>query len=262
MSLFVCNTGIEIERGKIMKNRVAYKGSVLALSSVLVFSGLGGVSANESDGISQNVEQVNLNVSQEAEVAYEENFDQYINSLENYVQKNLDGTISLKEGYEILNIPSDVIDGVTAWMGYLNEEVAKGTIVIQNDLSIAYTTLPTTSIQKNYQSFATASASTGINGFSSYWWGYKLYLNNTNTKRLANSMYSGASGAALAVVVSGMVPTAPSLLVKGVAGALAVGGTVAGREITNINKGKGVYIRFTGRVGVGPGPVFTGVIAQ
>ncbi|TCI33827.1 hypothetical protein EVJ29_13130 [Exiguobacterium sp. SH4S7] len=245
-----------------MKDRFVYKSSVLALSSVLVFSGLGGVSANESQGTNPSVKQGSLDVSQEGAVAQDENFDQYINSLEGFVQKNLDGTIRLKEGYEALNVPSDVIEGVTAWMSYLNDEVAKGTILIQDDLSVTYTSPPSLSLQQNYKSFATASASTGVNGFSSYWWGYKLYLNNTNTKRLANSMYSGASGAALAVAVSGMVPTAPSLLVKGIAGALAVGGTVAGREINNINKGKGVYIRFTGRVGVGPGPIFTGVIAQ
>lgn len=241
-----------------MKNRLMYKGSVLALSSVMVFSGLGGVSANESESI----EDLSTNISQETEAVESTNFDEYINSLENFVQKNPDGTISLKEGYEVLNVPSDVIDGITAWMSYLNEEVSKGTIVIQDDLSVIYTTLPTPSIQKNYQSFATASSKTGINGFYSYWWGYKLYLNNTNTKRLVDSLYSGASGAALAVVVSGMIPTAPSLLVKGIAGAISVGGVVAGRQISNINNGKGVYIRFTGRVGIGPGPVFTGVIAQ
>ena len=129
-----------------MKNRLMFKGSVLALSSVMVFSGLGGVSANESERISQGVEQASLNVSQEVAVVQDEQFEQYINSLEGFVQKNPDGTISLKKGYETLNIPTGVINDITAWMSYLNEEVVKGSITIQDDLSVTYTVTPSLSI--------------------------------------------------------------------------------------------------------------------
>jgi len=247
-----------------MKKNFVFKASVLTLSSAVVLSGLGGYSAYASENDNKQQETVSLNNSQEIDGIQDEKFDQYIQSLESFVQKNFDGTIGLNEDYKTLNIPANVISDIEAWMNYLNSEVTKGDVKINDDLSVVYTSAtPNISKQNTYQVFATAAKSTGKNGFHSYWWGYKIYLNNKNTKRLVEAIYSGAAGAGLAAIVSGAIPTAPNQIVKALASVLALAGGVAGRQISNINKGKGVYLRFTGKLGpAGIASVFTGVYAQ
>lgn len=239
------------------------KSSAIALSSMMVFSGLGGISAHASERINPNVAQENLNNSEEITIVQDEKFDQYVESLEKFVQKNSNGTISLNENYKTLNIPVDVINGINEWMDYLNQEVVKGTVTIQDDLSVSYTT-PNISQQKNYQSFATvAAASKGKNAFRSYWWGYKVYLNNKNTKLLVDSIYNGATGAGLAAVFSSAIPGVGNIVIKGVAAGIAAVGGAAGRQISGANNGKGVYLRFTGKLGpAGVLTVYTGAFAQ
>lgn len=102
-------------------------------------------------------------------------------------------------------------------------------------------------------------ASKGKNGIKTYWWGYKLYMNNNLTNTTAQALTAGA-GAGTLVAIWAPWFSAPTALLKAIGAtvALVFGGAAA--MFYKTNKGKGVYLRFTG---VRPAAVvYTGMFAQ
>ncbi len=100
--------------------------------------------------------------------------------------------------------------------------------------------------------------SAGRNGIVSYWWGYRVYLNNN----LTNTTYQIlAGGAGASAIVGAWAPfmTAPTLLIRAVATTFVItlGGSAA--MIRDTNNGSGIYLRFTG---LEPYIVYTGMFPQ
>lgn len=103
-----------------------------------------------------------------------------------------------------------------------------------------------------------AMSSAGRNGVAVHWWGYKLYLNDNLTNTTAQALVAGAGGAGIVAIWSPWIP--PTAVVKAVAAtvALVLGGSSA--MFYKTNKGKGVYLRFTGILPANV--IYTGMFAQ
>jgi DNA-directed RNA polymerase beta' subunit len=186
----------------------------------------------------------------------EYDFEVYAKKLEKFVKQKKDGTIYLKDNYKNkVDVPEEVVNGINSWMDILNNEVLSGTVTIDKNLEIHYTDEKNNMLQESQ--FQTLSSS-GINDFRVYWWGYKLYLDNANTKKLVDALYNAAGGATLATIISSAISTPGNPLIKALAGILALSGAALARATQNANKGKGVYYRFNG---IAP-TLFTGVFSQ
>lgn len=91
------------------------------------------------------------------------------------------------------------------------------------------------------------AASKGRNAITTHWWGYKVYLNDNLTSTTAQALAAGG-GAATLVGIWAPWFSIPTAVLKAVAAsaALVLGGSAT--ILLTQNKGKGVYLRFTGIV--------------
>lgn len=161
-------------------------------------------------------------------------FDYTVSELKKYVVISSDNTLKLDENYKNENLKEEYVQYIETWISELNDMIKSGEVKVDSNLNVTYTD------DSNLMTFS----SSGQNGIKLYWWGFKLYMNNSLSKKVVSALAAGATAAEITELISDFIPTPPTRLAGAILKAskwlLASGAGV----IAYKNKGKGVYIRF------------------
>lgn len=220
------------------------KGFIMFLSALLVLSslGIGGNYANASTDSpdSNKLSQKTIDLVDEF-VSFEDN---------KFVIEDTEAVIS-KIGVEEFSKVKVEIDDKNRVLSEVTDEEFNDMSVLDN--SIVF------SDQKVDEYSISLLASGGKNGIQIHWWGYKLYLNDNLTTTTAQAL---AGGAGVSTIVGLWAPliSAPTAVVKALAGTVAIVFGGASAMFFRTNKGKGVYLRFTGILPANV--IYTGMFAQ
>lgn len=188
----------------------------------------------------------------------------YVSELQPYVSINGDGTISL-DPIHLTNeeTPEDVLAEITAWMNLVNEDVIAGKAYVAEDLTVHWYDTPEDIVAREEATASTGSIETfaydGVNKISTYWWGYKVYLDHELGNKTSLYLYGGAAFTAAVNSWIVKMPYAPVWIVKGILGSMVAAYSFLATTIRVQDKGYGVYIRFTGKL---PYIAYTGTYSQ
>lgn len=186
--------------------------------------------------------------------------DDDIKLLQSYLTLTSKGNIVLSAPKNIINkIGQSDYNILLAGVAQTNEMIDKGYLKCDSNFNISVTQeylnsdsqlkSNGNSVYLNSQGTLAATAASGINAIVWYWWGFKLYLDSTNSNKVA-------AGLSVATAVAVLIPD-PTLS-KAVALAL---GVVAGLYAYANAAGRGTYARFNYAPPVTP-LLFTGVFSQ
>lgn len=118
-----------------------------------------------------------------------------IKLLEKYVVRQKNGTFKLDLPKNIQkNIDTDILNNITASMGFVNSLIEKGKLKSTDSLTVYDPSVKNYSIQGN------------VNQIVWKWYGYDLYLDNTNTNKILADLAAGASADTILAAITGMVP--------------------------------------------------------
>lgn len=215
-----------------------FKGFFLFLSVLLVFSSFaaGGNYASASNAPSDP------NVLNQKTIDLVDSFIVFKDN--NFVIEDVEVLINKIGEEEFAKVNAEIADK-NAMLSELTTEELDGISVIGNHIEF---------LDQNVSARAG-----GRNALEIHWWGYKLFLNDNLTNTTAQALAGGAGTAAIVAIWAPWF-TAPTAVVKAVAATVGVvlGGSSA--MFYKTNKGKGVYLRFTGIL---PATVvYTGMFAQ
>ncbi|MGL5717080.1 MAG: hypothetical protein ACRCX2_28950 [Paraclostridium sp.] len=209
---------------KTFKKRIAFLCLTTTISSTLIFPSFASSTESKNTLIEPSI---TINSFSNYEFTKEE-----ILQLEPYVNIDESGKFKLNSQDALINgIDSNLLDGQQKYFDYLNTEVNKGNIHVNEDLTIE----GMTEIQKQYeQSIMEHRCSAGRNtSMATHWWGVSRYTCDHNTKTLAKDFQTAGT-------VSGVIlKWFPGF------GAIPAIGTAAylklvGARITANNHGRGV----------------------
>lgn len=246
------------------------------LSSVLLFSGIGPTvsyahandneSAHEKHQLKMSEKELKkLTKKTDKEVSPDmREIETYASALQPYVSINGDGTISLDPiHFTNEETPENVLAEITAWMNFVNEDVIAGKAYVAEDLTVHWNETSEDIVAREDAAASVGSIETfaydGTNGISSYWWGYRVYLDHDLSQK--TTLFLAGTAGFVATVNSWIskMPNAPVWLIKGVLGTMAATYGFVATSIRLQDKGYGVYLRFTGKL---PYLVYTGTYAQ
>lgn len=106
---------------------------------------------------------------------------------------------------------------------------------------------------------AAARKTSGVTRLRTYWWGYRLYLSDNVANTTAQFLAGGAGTSAIVGLWAPLL-SVPTAIIRALAGTFAIVLGGSSGIIYKTNKGKGIYLRFTGRYPVGT--YYTGMFAQ
>jgi len=218
------------------KNKLR-KGTIAIVSGAMLLSGF---ATTASAAVNNSDKNSNANYSEiNTESQTTDSMNEQINVVENYIDLNSDGTISLAN-----DVPESVkdkyqLDKLSERFDQLNERVKSGEIVINKDLSITEKQ-PSNNLNSQV-TMAAASYSAQVEKHKEYWWGQKNWYNNSQTKKAQDALNTAAGAATLAAGLSslGFPPGA-------FAGGVAAGyWSLLSSRMGAHNNGKGVTVSVT-----------------
>lgn len=198
------------------------KASSLVLSTILLTSAL--VPAASAAGTQP--------VSSQNSATIQKQQENMIDTVEQYIVLNQDGTIGISKDMSQNMIEEYDINSLQERFDLLNQQVKANQIVINEDLSIT---------QKNTMHIMAAKAAK-YEKTQRYWWGDKNWYTNAQTKahiKDLNTAAIAAGGTGAALGALGFIPGAFTGAVAG-----TYWGVLASRMDAN-NKGKGVTVSVT-----------------
>lgn len=160
------------------------------------------------------------------------NVEDMINEVENYVQLNSDGTLSLSTEIPMYLREVYNLEALEVHFSELNEQVREGKISINEDLSI------------NQDMKAVRS---NVDFFESYWWGKAFFYSYKNAIKeislfRSSAGYVSAGSAAVGGVIGGPVGALIGGL-GGIVGAAYMNGMANSMETSNnLSNGRGVEL--------------------
>jgi len=217
-----------------------FKGFFLLLSILLVFSSFtaGGNNVSADDSPS------NINELNQKTIDLVDNFIVFKDN--NFVIEDAEGLITKIGEDEFAKVNAEIADK-NALLNELTAEERDSIAIVDNH------------VQFLDQNVSAKASSKGKNTLEVHWWGYKVYLNDNLTNTTAQALTGGSGTAALVSIWSPWF-SAPTAIVKAVAASAVVilGGSAA--MFYKTNKGKGVYLRFTGILPANV--IYTGMFSQ
>lgn len=217
-----------------------FKGFFLLLSILLVFSSFaaGGnyVSADDSPSNTNELNQKTIDLVDNF-IVFKDN---------NFVIENTEILTTKIGEEEFAKVNAEIADK-NALLRELTTEELDSIAVVDNH------------VQFLDQNVSARASSKGKNALEVHWWGYKVFLNDNLTNTTAQAL-AGGSGTAALVSIWAPWFSAPTAIVKAVATSAVVvlGGSSA--MFYKTNKGKGIYLRFTGILPANV--IYTGMFSQ
>lgn len=226
-----------------------FKNIFMFFSFLMIFSSFAfGFNSAEASTKSEDSSSTDQSLSQETiDLA-----NDYIILKDNQFEIKDEDSLLNKIGEEEFSKVTQEIDNKNLVLNDLTKEEIDNTSVSDDHVTF-------NSKNNEEQLYAAKATSKGKNAIEMYWWGYKVFLNDNLTSTTYQALAGGAGAATLVGIWSPWF-SAPTAVVKAVASsaALVLGGSAA--MFYNTNKGKGVYLRFTGIVPAAV--VYTGMFAQ
>ncbi len=217
-----------------------FKGIFLLLSILLVFSSFtaGGNNVSADDSPS------NINELNQKTIDLVDNFIVFKDN--NFVIEDAEVLITKIGEDEFAKVNAEIANK-NALLNELTSEERDSIAVVDNH------------VQFLDQNVSVKASNKGKNALEVHWWGYKVYLNDNLTNTTAQALTGGSGTAALVSIWSPWF-SAPTAIVKAVAASAVVilGGSAA--MFYKTNKGKGVYLRFTGILPANV--IYTGMFSQ
>lgn len=163
-------------------------------------------------------------------------------ALEPFVIRNQDGTLSLDgEAAQASGKNASAIEALNQHFSVLNTQIQSGEIATDEDLNII----------NGEHLIRSHRCSSGVNSYTTYWWGYQRYACNCESNRIVSDLNTWAAGGTMAGgAAAGVAIVFP--VTAAVAGAIAAGAAfdagywwlVATRIDAN-NEGNGTIINMT-----------------
>ncbi len=217
-----------------------FKGLFLLLSILLVFSSFAaGGSYVIADDSPSNTNELNQKT-----IDLVDNFIVFKDN--NFVIENTEILTTKIGEEEFAKVNAEIADK-NALLSELTTEELDSIAVVDNH------------VQFLDQNVSARASSKGKNALEVHWWGYKVFLNDNLTNTTAQAL-AGGSGTAALVAIWAPWFSAPTAIVKAVATSAVVvlGGSSA--MFYKTNKGKGIYLRFTGILPANV--IYTGMFSQ
>lgn len=163
-------------------------------------------------------------------------------ALEPFVIRNQDGTLSLDaDAAEASGKNAAAIEALNQHFAVINTQILNGEIGTDEDLNII----------NGEHLFMTHRCSSGVNSYTTYWWGYQRYACNCESKRIVSDLNTWAAGGTMTGgAAAGIAIVFP--VTAAVAGVIAAGAAfdagywwLLATRIDANNEGKGTIINMT-----------------